>query len=90
MPASQLLVPSATGLMVFARRENLITNLLSALSNQDEGIREEGVKHVIMAYGQSKGLTLELAHKEILKVPASAITALTAAALKLANEYNWE
>ena len=43
----QFAIPSATGLMVFARRENLITALLSGLSNQDEGIQEEAVKHVL-------------------------------------------
>ena len=53
----QFAIPSATGLMVFARRENLITALLSGLSNQDEGIQEEAVKHVLLVYGQTKGMT---------------------------------
>ena len=86
----QFAIPSATGLMVFARRENLITALLSGLSNQDEGIQEEAVKHVLLIYGQTKGMTLAQAHEELLKLPVPAIRALTQAMIKLANEYNWE
>jgi hypothetical protein len=86
----QFAIPSATGLMVFARREDLITALLSGLSNQDEGIREEAVKHVLLVYGQTKGMTLAEAHAEVMSLPAESIKILTSAMLRLAHEYNWE
>ena len=87
MPATG---PSATGLMVFARRDNLITTLLSGLSSQDQGIQQEAVKHVLLAYKQSKGLDLTAAYQEIMAMPADVLPRLTSSMVKLANEYNWE
>jgi hypothetical protein len=76
--------------MVFARRENLITNLLSGLSHQDPGIQVEAVKHVLLAYLQTKGQDLAQAQEDVLAMTADALTNLTASMVKLANEYNWE
>ena len=82
-------VPPATGLMIFARREGQIDLLLSGLSNQDEGIRTQTVKTVLLAYFQ-KTMDVSKASETLNGLHNIAVRKLTDAMVKLANEYNWQ
>ena len=82
-------IPSATGLMVFARRENQIDLLLSGLSNQDEGIRVQTVKTILLAYYQQT-MDINKASEVVNGVHNLAMRKLTESMVKLAESYNWQ
>lgn len=84
-------IPPATGLMVWARREDQISHLLAGLSNQDAGIREQAVRSLLLTYFQKQNrLPLQEASDRLEALPAEGITRLTQALLRLANDYQWE
>lgn len=81
----------ATGLMVWARREDQISHLLAGLSNQDAGVREQAVRSILMTYFQRQNhLSLQDASDRLESLPSEGITRLTQALLRLANDYQWE
>ena len=87
MPSYSL--PSATGLMIFARREGQIDLLLGGLSNLDDGIRAQTVRTVLLAYYQ-KAMDLGKASKKIDEVPDVTLQTLTRQMVDLAERYNWQ
>lgn len=90
MPQTPTHLPTATGLMVFARREGSIGHLLSGLSNADSGIRVEAVKSVLLDYFQGTGKDLSRAAEILNRVPEMQINHLTDQMVRLADEYNWQ
>lgn len=87
MPSYSL--PSATGLMIFARREGQIDLLLGGLSNLDEGIRIQTVRTVLLAYYQ-KAMDLGKASAKLEQTPPLAMQTLTRQMVDLAERYNWQ
>ena len=83
-------IPSAQGLMVYARREGLISGLLSGLSHEDQGLREASVRPVLLAYLQAAGKDLHAASSYLAKLDPAAFTKLTDQLAALANKYHWE
>lgn len=83
-------LPPAQGLLVYARRENLIGGLLSGLSHEDEGLRQAAVKPVLLAYLQSAGKDLHAASTAIADLDPTKLKTLTDQLVVLANKYNWE
>lgn len=87
MPSNNL--PSATGLMIFARREGQIDLLLGGLSNLDEGIRIQTVRTVLLAYYQ-KAMDLGKASAKLDQTPSFTMQTLTRQMVDLAERYNWQ
>ena len=83
-------IPSAQGLMVYARREGLISGLLSGLSHEDQGLREASVRPVLLSYLQAAGKDLHAASSYLAKLDPTALTKFTDQLVTLANKYHWE
>ena len=83
-------LPSAQGLMVFARRENLIGGLLSGLSHEDDGLRTASIRPVLMAYLQSTGKDLTGAANFVNDLDEATLRGLTDQLVALADQYHWE
>ena len=89
--ASTTSLPPATGLMVWARREDQLSHLLAGLSNQEAGVREQATRSLLLTYFQRHNkLPLQEASDQLDGCGDSAITNLTQSLMQLANDYHWE
>ena len=89
--ATNITLPSAQGLMVYARREGLISGLLSGLSHEDSGLQQAAVRTVLIAYLQHSGAKdLTGAASYVNELNPETLSTLTRNLVTLANRYNWE
>ena len=84
------IAPSATGLMVWARRNGQLDILLAGLSHTDAEVRAACIRQILVHYYQGAGMALLEADAEAKKQHAHTINHLVSRLIDLANQYHWK